>query len=157
MICKKFLFKTTFLTLLFLAVLACKNEDRDTEQRTAELDSLSTELAKQQEINDSLQYLMEKSEMAAGYPIFFGRKFDTIDNPEQYITSALKEQKEIIPLDAVLGGQMEFRQVQVLTEDWVLAIYDDGHVQGKTIFKYELQKDGEIRFSEVVSKNPNVR
>ncbi|NJW52635.1 hypothetical protein HC175_06850 [Salinimicrobium sp. CDJ15-91] len=143
------------MTLLFATLVSCKNDDRKMEDHTSALDSLSTELALQQEINDSLQYLMEKSEMAAAYPIYFGRDFDSIANPEQYISEALKQQKQIIPMEAVLGGQMEFRQVQVLTEDWVLAIYDDGHVQGKTIFEYELQKDGKLRFQEVASKLPN--
>ncbi len=53
-------------------------------------------------------------------------------------------------MKAVLGGTMEFREVKVITEDWVLAIYDDGHVQGKSIFEYKLQPDGEIEFSKLL-------
>lgn len=152
---KKYLPKITFLSLLVISTLGCKNDNREMEERTAELDSLSAELAEQQQMRDSLQSLISNSEMAAGYPIYYGRNFDTIPNPEEYITTALKQQKDIIPLDAVLGGTMEFRQVQVITEDWVLAIYDDGHIEGKSIFEYELQEDGEIRFTEVASKLPD--
>lgn len=146
-----------FFTLIFLAVIGCKNEDREIENRNAELDSLSNELTQQQELNDSLQYMMEKSELATGFPIYFGREFDTISNPEEYISNALKAQNDKIPAEAVLGGTMKFRQVQVLTEEWVLAIYDDGHIQGKSIFEYELQPNGEIEFSEVASKQPGQR
>lgn len=146
-----------FFTLILLAAIGCKNEDREIERRNAELDSLSNELTEQQELNDSLQYMMEKSELATGFPIYFGREFDTIPNPEEYISNSLKAQNDKIPAEAVLGGTMEFRLVQVLTEDWVLAIYDDGHIQGKSIFEYELQPNGEIEFSEVASKQPGQR
>lgn len=147
----------SFSSLLLLATMGCKNDKPEMEQETTNLDSLAAELHEQQRVIDSLQSLMENSEMAAGYPIFFGRKFDTIENPEEYIVSALKDQKNKLPLEAVLGGTMEFRQVQVLTEDWVLAIYDDGHIQGKTIYEYELQPNGEVKFTEVTSKLPNTR
>lgn len=157
MIYKRSLLKIPLLASVFIAALGCQDEVRETDSRSIELDSLSTELARQQQINDSLQSLMNNSEMAAGFPIYFGREFDTIPNPEEYIASALKQQKELIPLEGVLGGTMEFRQVQVLTEDWVLAIYDDGHVQGKSIYEYELEPDGEIEFSEVISELPNSR
>lgn len=151
------LLKIAFLTLIFAAIIGCKNEDRELETRNAELDSLSNELTEQQELNDSLQYMLEKSELATGFPIYFGREFDTIPNPEEYISESLKSQSEKISMEAVLGGTMEFRQVQVLTEDWVLAVYDDGHVQGTSIFEYELQPTGDIQFSEVASKQPNQR
>lgn len=157
MIFKKARQVNPFLILLFLIALGCKNDNRELENRNAELDSLSAELTEQQQTIDSLQSLMSNSEMAAGYPIYFNRKFDTIPNPEEYIVSRLKEQKGLIPLDPVVGGNMDFRQVQVLTEDWVLAIYDDGHIQGKSIFKYELQENGDIRFSEVISQLPGDR
>jgi hypothetical protein len=157
MTCKKYFLKTAFLTLLIFSFSGCENEDRKLEERTAELDSLSAELTRQQQTIDSLQSLMENSEIAAGYPVFFGRKFDTIENPKEYISNSLKQQKNLIPLDAVLGGTMDFRKVDVLTEDWVLAIYDDGHIQGKSIYEYELQEDGEVRFREVISKLPDSR
>lgn len=149
--------KIPILILLFIIASGCKNDNREPEKYDAELDSLSAELTEQQQQIDSLQSLMSNSEMAAGYPIYFGRKFDTIPNPQEYIEKSLKEQKDLIPLEAVMGGTMDFRQVQVLTEDWVLAIYDDGHIQGKSIFEYELQENGEVHFSEVVSQLPGNR
>ncbi|WP_156879167.1 hypothetical protein [Salinimicrobium xinjiangense] len=143
------------MTLVCSGFYGCKQDDRQLEISRNQADSLSRELVQQREVNDSLRHLIEKNELAAGYPIFFGRKFDTISKPEEYISNALKQQKDKIPLDGVLGGTMEFRLVQVLTEDWVLAIYDDGHIQGKSIYEYELQNDGSIRFSEVVSQLPD--
>lgn len=123
-------------------------------EENARLDSLSVKLHKQELKNDSLNRLLEKSDLAGGYKIFFGRKFDSIQNPETYVTEALGQQKELIPLKAVLGGTMDYRKVQLLTEDWLLAIYDDGHVQGKTIFEYDIQPDGKIIFKEIATKRP---
>lgn len=118
------------------------------------LDSLSRELGQQQKLNDSLQKALETKFYAHDYSVFFGKEYEEIEDPETYIAEALKKQKDLIPLKAVLGGNMEFRQVQVISEEWVLAIYDDGHVQGKSIFAYELQEDGEMEFAEVATKLP---
>ena len=140
----------------FIAVLlfsSC-NEDRKLDENDDRLDSLSRELAEYKKNSDSLKMLLEKSDLATGYPVFYGKKFDTIENPEEYIANALEKHSDKIPLDPVLGGTMEFRKVQVLTEDWVLAVYDDGHVQGKSIFKYQLQPDGSLKFSHIASKLP---
>lgn len=145
------------MTLLYLTLFGCQDDTREAEALSAEADSLSTQLAEQRQIIDSLQAVMKINGAAARSPIYFKREFDTIPNPEAYIANALERQKELIPLDAVLGGTMEFRQVQILTEDWVLAVYDDGHIQGKSIFEYELQPDGNVRFSEVTSKLPDSR
>ena len=90
-------------------------------------------------------------------PVYFKKEFDTIDDPRKFVISALQQQTEKIPLDAVLGGNMEFRQIEVLTEDWVMAIYDDGHIQGKSIYEYELQPNGKLKFTEVVSRLPKDR
>ncbi len=139
---------------LFLVLSGCKNDDREMEVKTSEIDSLTQELNRQQELKDSLVNLREIDYSANDYSIFFGKEFEDIDNPEEHIINALKNKEDLIPLKAVLGGSMEFRKVQVISEDWVLAIYDDGHVQGKSIYEYELQEDGEVEFKEVASQLP---
>ncbi|MCC8359128.1 hypothetical protein LA313_04390 [Salinimicrobium sp. ASW11-47] len=139
---------------LFLVLSGCKNDDREMEVKTSKIDSLTQELNRQQELKDSLVNLREIDYSANDYSIFFGKEFEDIDNPEEHIVNALKNKEDLIPLKAVLGGSMEFRKVQVISEDWVLAIYDDGHVQGKSIFEYELQEDGEVEFNEIASQLP---
>ena len=147
--------------LLLLSLSGCRNGaenpeavDSDTESKSAIIDSLSGKLEHQQKLNDSLRNALETDYYANDYSVFFGKEYEDIEEPEAYITEALQKQQDLIPLKAVLGGNMEFRQVQVISEDWVLAIFDDGHVQGKSIFAYELQEDGEVKFTEVATKLP---
>lgn len=148
-----------FSSLLLVALFGCRNdkeefENVELESKNAEIDSLSTQLKHLEKQNDSLQQALETEFYANDYSIFFGKEWEDIEDPEAHITEALKEQKDLIPLAPVLGGTMEFRQVQVISENWVLAIYDDGHVQGKSIFAYELQENEEVEFTEVASKLP---
>ena len=148
------LLKIFVLSISFSSLLACQDNEREMEETEIMLDSLSRELTEYKQKSDSLKGLLERGVLATGYPVYYGKGFDSIENPEEYIAGQLKEHPEKIPMDAVLGGTMQFRQVQVLTEDWVLAVYDDGHVQGKSIFEYELQPDGSIEFSHVASRMP---
>ena len=140
--------------MLLLVSSACKNEDGEMVKTTAKVDSLSRELSRQQQLNDSLLSLREVDQDADNYPIYFGKEFEELEDPEEHIINALKGQEDLIPLKPVLGGTMEFRQIRIISEDWVLAVYDDGHVQGKSIYEYELQDDGEVEFTAVATKLP---
>ena len=148
-----------FLVLLPVAVSGCRKENNsesstEIQLLNTEIDSLNTELERQDKQNDSLQQALHTNFYAQDYSIFFGKEWENIDDPEAYITEALFKRKDLIPLAPVLGGTMEFRQVQVISEAWVLAIYDDGHLQGKSLFAYELQEDEEVEFIEIASKLP---
>jgi len=52
----------------------------------------------------------------------------------------------LIPLQAVLGGTMTFGNIQFLSKEWLIADFDDGHVQGRAIYKYKLNKKGQLEF-----------
>lgn len=148
------LIKIISIFLLPFILLSCNDNDRDMETKDMQLDSLSRELAKYKRTSDSLKALIEKGDIAAKYPIYYGKEFDSIENPERRIKNALQNRSELIPLEPVVGGTMAFREVKVLTEDWVLGIYDDGHIQGKSIYKYTLQPDGTIGFDLIASRDP---
>ena len=145
--------------LLPVAVSGCRKENNsesstEIQLLNTEIDSLNTELERQEKQNDSLQQALQTDIKANDYSVFFGKEWEDIKSPEAHITESLKQQENIIPLTAVLGGTMEFRRVQVISEDWVLAIYDDGHVQGKSIFAYELQEDQQVKFTEIATRLP---
>ncbi len=74
-----------------------------------------------------------------------------IPDPEQFIDSSLRSKPDIIPLQAVLGGQMNFNKIQVLGDKWIIADYEDGHVLGKTIFSYTLNEEGELEFRALLN------
>ena len=155
MTCKDWVPKMVFSVLIAATFIGCRREQPEVRELDTELISVSTELKAAQRRNDSLEQLIENSGSTERIPVYFGKAFDTIENPEEYISDALRQQREKIPIDGVLGGNMEIRQVEVLTEDWVLAIYDDGHIQGKSVYKFELQAKGDLKFTEIVSKLPN--
>ena len=142
-----------FLPLLTIT-LSCKDNERDKADNEMELDSLSRELTQYKRTADSLKALIEKGDIAADYQVYYGKRFDSIENPESFITDALKKKPELIPLKPVVGGTMEFRNVKVLTEDWVLGVYDDGHIEGKSIYKYQLQPNGTLEFTHITSREP---
>ncbi|MEG9328801.1 hypothetical protein V6B16_12720 [Salinimicrobium catena] len=147
--------KTAFALTFFLALFTgCQDNERELQNTEQQLDSLSQELSRYKKTADSLKALIEKGDIAANYPIYFGKEFDSIEDPKEMIKTALKKHPEIIPLDPVVGGSMQFREVKVLTNDWVLGIYDDGHIQGKSIYRYKLQPNGRLDFEHVTSAEP---
>lgn len=148
----RYLSKIAFSTLLMFGFLSCDDNDGRLRETDRQLDSLSTELSRQRHLNDSLRALMAKGELASSYPVFFGKKFDSIENPREYVKDALKKQPNLIPMKAEVGETIDFREVSVISEDWVLATYDDGHVQGRSIYQYSLQPDGKITFELVASR-----
>lgn len=149
----KHLLKIAFSSLLVLSLLSCNDNDVKFKETNRRLDSLSNVLTQQRKMNDSLRALMARGELASSYPVFFGKKFDSIENPREFVKKALIEQPEKIPMKAEVGGTMAFREVQVISEDWVLATYDDGHVQGRSIYEYTLQPDGKMKFEVVASRS----
>ena len=142
------------MALLILLGTACQDKEREMDDTELRLDSLSRELEEYKHTADSLKALIEKGDIASNYPIYFGKEYDSIEDPKEFIKSSLREQPEKIPLKPVVGGTMAFREVKVLTNDWVLGIYDDGHIEGKSIYRYRLQPDGKIKFTHVTSAEP---
>jgi len=69
-----------------------------------------------------------------------------LNNPEAEIRADLLGKPHLIPLEPVLGGTMFFLpdSVQVLSDRWVMASYEDGHVQGRALFEYQVSSQGEI-------------
>ena|SRR5699024_1695301 len=145
--------------ILSIALTNCSGTEQEKTQPAATIDSLQTELQAIKAERDSLREILAPDSAVSDtwfYPDSDGRSFieQGIEKPEQYIADALRECPEIIPLDPVLGGTMRFIRIKVLGSQWVLASYEDGHITGKTLYKYELLDDGELTFTEVASVRP---
>lgn len=138
---------------LFLST-ACNQNERNPEDTGNQTDSLRHLLEEERNISDSLLRLSENKGIASPPQIFFGREFKDIEDPEAFVKNSLIEQPELISLDPVLGGKMEFRQITVLTDQWVMAYYDDGHIQGKAIYEYHLQPNDSLTFEEIATDHP---
>ena len=144
----------TLLCFLLLVLSSCRDNDRSLEKTSYRYDSVSAELKRQKAISDSLRGILQNGKETEDFNIYFGREFEDIANPEEFISSELQENSGLIPLDPVLGGTMEFRRIQVLSEDWVYTEYDDGHIKGSAIYRYRLQPGGDLSFELVASHQP---
>lgn len=143
--------KKIILVSVFFSILSCAEVEKNKNLSSTEIDSLNITIEKLRNENSSLRKdLMDKSaETNYWYANDFeGRKLmdQGIINPSEYIADQLKDQPEIIPMKAVLGGKMHFLNVQILGREWIIADYEDGHVLGKALFQYKVNKDGKVDF-----------
>ena len=131
--------------ILFLAMLliSCGDDSEEKELKLQErIDSLETEISELQQANDPLSdHLMKKAFLTQQYPTFF----DSIPEPEFYLLERIQEQSKIIPLKPVLGGTMRFTSVSFINDELIVAEYEDGHIMGKGIYRYRVNKAGELQ------------
>lgn len=69
----------------------------------------------------------------------------------------LRERPELIPFDGELGGTMGFydpQAIRVLSERWVYARFDDGHVQGEMLLEYTVGEDADIEWEVLEARLP---
>lgn len=106
---------------------------------SAKVDSLRQALRQEPSDTDDLPALL------TGYDIRQLKKKGLTD-PVEDIRSDLMNSAELIPHEGVLGGTMQFYkdQIYVLTDRWVLAYVDDGHVAGYLWLEYSVDFRGEI-------------
>ena len=65
----------------------------------------------------------------------------------------LMKHNELIPYDGVLGGTMKFydeNSIQVLTDRWVFANFEDGHMHGYMLLRYNIN-EGKISWEVIDS------
>jgi len=133
--------KLKYLLLLNL-ILACgkPSEDKSAEKK---VDSMQTEIVKLKIENDSLAELLQsKSFKTKEYPKYF----DSIQQPEVLILEKLRKKQNLIPKKPVLGGTMHFTSVSFINDHLILAEYEDGHIMGRSIYQYKMDKNGNLIF-----------
>jgi hypothetical protein len=69
-----------------------------------------------------------------------------LENPATDLIRDLRQRPELVPHEAVLGGRMYFVESEsyVLSDRWVLATFEDGHIRGRMLLEYRLSNHGEI-------------
>lgn len=75
-----------------------------------------------------------------------------LDEPVSQIVADLKKRPDLIPFDASSGGTMAFRDNDkwVLTEKWVLAYFEDGHIGGRALLEYSVA-NGTIEWRRIAA------
>ena len=131
--------------LLFslLIILGSCGKSTEEKQRTIEIDSLKTEIRELRFALDTLSdQLMKKNYLTKDFPSYF----DSIPEPEKFLLEKLREKPELIPKKAVLGGTMHFTSISFINDHLILAEYEDGHIMGRAIFQYKMDKNGNLNF-----------
>lgn len=126
-----------------LCIFSCRNVNH-AENLLAEVDSLKLK-------NDSLIKILAEGKSTSNYwynAEYDGEKFiqSGIPNPAEFIENDLRKKTQLIPLKAVLGGTMHFGKIQLLSSEWLIADFDDGHIQGRAIYTYKLNEKTQVEF-----------
>jgi hypothetical protein len=154
--------KTAILLLAGFLILSCKDVSEQPEnlsdktvQLTLKNDSLEKEIVLLKSVNDSLSKLGQ-----SGENLWFDKDFNGahltrkgIKNPEEFVENALRKRTDLIPYDAVLGGTMNFGKIQLLGNKWVIADYNDGHIQGRSIYEYRIDDKKALTFKILASND----
>jgi hypothetical protein len=77
-----------------------------------------------------------------------------LKDPVAEIVADLRKHPELIPYKGVLGGSMGFYyegEIHILSSKWVLAYFDDGHIAGILLLKYEVSDEGKISWKVIDS------
>ncbi|NEW78020.1 MAG: hypothetical protein GZ086_01055 [Gelidibacter sp.] len=125
------------------------------EQLTLKNDSLEKEIVNLKSLNDSLLKIGHVTENKWFDKDFNGSHFTRqgITNPEEFVENALRKKADLIPSEAVLGGTMTYGKIQLLGNRWVIADYNDGHIQGRSIYEYRLNNKKELVFKILASND----
>lgn len=136
---------------LILMTFSCDQKEKNTVK-----DSREHNLVKQ---IDSLHEIIDELKGDADY--YFREDYGIeyfkergIENPKKFIDSSLRARTDLIPLKAILGGTMHFNKISVLSSKWLIADYDDGHILGISIYKYELNDKNELDFKKLAEIRP---
>jgi len=132
-----------FLVFSSLIMLGSCGKSTEEKQRTIEIDSLKTEIRELQRAMDTLSdQLMKKNYVTKDFSSYF----DSIPEPEKFLLEKLENKSELIPKKAVLGGSMHFTEVSFINDHLILVEYEDGHIMGRSIYQYKMDKNGELKF-----------
>jgi len=72
-----------------------------------------------------------------------------LKDPVKDLTADLMKRSDLIPYKGVLGGTMGFyfeEHIHIISSEWAAAYFEDGHQNGFMLLKYNIQKDGKIRW-----------
>jgi len=124
-------------------MLGSCGKSTEEKNRTIEIDSLNTEIREMQRALDTLSDLLMKKNYVTKD---FSSYFDSIPEPEKFLLEKLREKQNLIPKRPVLGGTMHFTSVSFINDHLILAEYEDGHIMGRSIYQYKMDKNGNLIF-----------
>jgi len=115
--------------------------DEQLEEKTEAVDSLKQQVLPPDTMElvppGGVQFVDELGSLSEGDIQRLQRK--GLKNPETDLLNDLnRKQGELIPTEGVLGGTMAIRDARILNDRYALAYYEDGHIAGNMILRYEV-------------------
>ena len=136
------------LYLSFVIIFFSCGNSAEEESISAKIDSLEQEIEELKQANDTLSdHLMQKNYLTRDYPPYF----DTNTNPEEFLLKYLAKKAKLIPKNSDLGGTMRFTKVTFINDELFLAEFEDGHIMGKAVYSYTMDKRGNLSYNLVGS------
>jgi len=154
--------KISILVIIGLLAFGCKDTVNKTvefpdkiELLTLKNDSLKKEIQLLKSLNDSLIKISQVGKNYWFIPEYNGSHLTRqgIANPQEFVENALRKRADLIPFEAVLGGTMRYGKIQLLGNKWVIADYNDGHIQGRSIYEYWINDKKELSFKILASND----
>ncbi|AET67761.1 hypothetical protein Desor_2157 [Desulfosporosinus orientis DSM 765] len=145
---------TVILVIFVLAMVNLEQEKTAWSQEEANLRGQISELTSETEsVTES--YTRQKSVFPGNNPnIKYGLEQQGFVGSVQDIVNDLIKHPELIPYEGVLGGKMGFYnkdEIYVLTDQWVCAYFNDGHIGGSLLLSYKIN-NGAIEWKVIDSR-----
>ncbi|MDX5436874.1 MAG: hypothetical protein LPK03_06740 [Pontibacter sp.] len=123
--------------------------DQELEEQTAAADSLEEMVLPPDTMNlvppGGAAFVDELGSLSQGDIQRLQRK--GLQNPETDLMNDLnRKQDQLIPTKGVVGGTMAIRDSRILNDRYALAYYEDGHIGGYMLLKYEVN-NGNINWT----------
>lgn len=151
------------LAIAILAISSYQKELTNLNQRVADLEGSKNAWTQREanltsEIADLKAQIKQDTELIKSFPtnnseIVYGLRRQGFNGGVQEIIGDLIKHSELIPFKGVSGGTMGFyskEEVFVISDKWVLAYFNDGHISGNMLLSYNV-KNGIITWKVIDS------
>mgnify|MGYP001501440579 CR=1 FL=1 len=154
-----------FILTIFIVAVSRYEKTLDViNERVSELEAEKTDwLKREANLNLQIEDLIKQSEEYAriidNFPsnsldIIVGLKLKGFDGNVQDIVNDLIKHYDLIPYKGVLGGKMGFYfedKIYVLSDKWVFAYFEDGHINGYMLLNYSIDNSKNISWKVIDS------
>jgi len=123
------------------------NKEEEINEITNDYEEAMTTARTLEEENQELTQKIEDSKIV-DYVTEIRLEEMGIDHYES-IEEDLLSKPELISIDGILGGTMFFTDAYLLNEKWVYATFEDGHIMGSGLYKFEVISPDEIKWEEI--------
>ena len=127
--------------------------------RPAKNENANTEINKSDSLHkvkvDSLVHIIDSIEKPQSDWLFtdldkeYLQSLMKVDDPAAFLEKDLRKKPEIIPEKGILGGTMYFEEFSLLSKNWAIAGFSDGHIYGKCLLEYKIDNNKTVNWKVI--------